>query len=145
MPPAPAGQSRDLSALGLGVQDRRWALRGIFNLGRACASGERHRRRRRRGIVRRRPKGGFVLLHRANEAEALALERADQGLRGPAVADRLARAIDRGGHRRIGYDPPAPNRLEQFILADNAVAMADQIDDQIEDLGRDGDQLATMP
>ena len=87
-----------------------------------------------------RPLGGLLLLtHLADETDTLARQRPDQPLFGPAVADGTADRADPRVQRRFGNDPFAPDRLDQFIPADDALAVADQIFEQIEDLRFDGD------
>jgi hypothetical protein len=81
----------------------------------------------------------------ADEADALALHRADQALRLAAVADGLAHGVDAAGQRRFGHDAPVPDRCDQVILADHAVAIAHQMDQQVEHLRLDGDGLAGAP
>ena len=70
----------------------------------------------------------------ADEPEAFAGERADQALLLAAVADRLAHRVDVTGQGRFGDDPPVPHRLQQIVLADDAFAVAHQVDQQVEDL-----------
>ena len=43
--------------------------------------------------------------------------------------------------RRIRHDPAAPDRSEEIVLADDAVAVLHQIDQQIEHLRLDGNGL----
>ena len=38
------------------------------------------------------------------------------------------------GERGLGDDPTIPDRLDQFILADNPIAVAHEVNDEIEDL-----------
>ena len=59
-----------------------------------------------------------------------------------AVADRLARGIDAAGQRRLRHDAAAPDRRDHVVLADHAVAVLDQIDQQVEHLRLDRDALA---
>jgi hypothetical protein len=79
----------------------------------------------------------------ANEPEALAGNRSDQALTFTAIADRLANCIDMAGHRRFRDDPPAPHRMQQAILADNALAVLHQVDQQVEDLRPNGNRLGS--
>jgi hypothetical protein len=57
-----------------------------------------------------------------------------------AVADGSARRVDAAGQRRFRDDPPAPDRLQEIVLADDAVAILHQIDQEVEDLRLDRDQ-----
>ena len=58
-----------------------------------------------------------------------------------AVADRLARGVDAAGQRRIRHDAAAPDRGDEIVLADDAVAVLHQIDQQVEHLRLDGDSF----
>jgi hypothetical protein len=63
-----------------------------------------------------------------DEANTLPLQRADQTLLLPAVADGAACGIDPAGEGRIGDDPAAPDRLDEIVLAHDPAAVLDQID-----------------
>ena len=63
-----------------------------------------------------------------------ARDGADQRLRAAAVADRLARGIDPAGQGQLGDMPPLPDLVDQFVLADHAIAVFHQMDDEIEHL-----------
>ena len=73
-------------------------------------------------------------LHVADKAQALARDGADQPLLVAVVADRLADGIDPAGQRRFRDDAAAPDRRDQVVLADDAVAVLDQADQQVEHL-----------
>ena len=79
--------------------------------------------------------------HVANEAKPLACDGADQFLLLAAVADRLARGVDTAGQGRIRHDSAAPDRGQQIVLADDAVAVFHQVDQEIEHLRLYGDNL----
>src|SRR5258708_37948812 len=81
----------------------------------------------------------WLRAHSTDEAEALARDGADQLLVLAAVADRLARGVDAAGQRRIRDDPAAPDRSDEIVLADDAIAILHQVDQQVEDLRLDGD------
>ena len=92
------------------------------------------------------PSGGCVRAirlhaHVAHEAEALARDGADQLLVLAAVAYGLARGVDATGQGRIRHDPPAPDRGDEIVLADDAVAALQQVQQQVEDLRLDRDGL----
>jgi hypothetical protein len=80
-------------------------------------------------FIRRRTGGALSVpspllrAHGADEAKALARDGADQLLLLAAVADRLARGVDAAGQRRIRHDPAAPDRSDEIVLADDAVAV----------------------
>ncbi len=77
----------------------------------------------------------------ADEPEAFAGDCADQALLFAAVADRLADRIEMTGEGRFGDDPATPHCVQHVILADDALAVPNQIEQQIEDLRPDGDHL----
>lgn len=62
---------------------------------------------------------------------------ADQSLLGAAVTNYRARRVDARRQCGIRDDPTTPYRLYQIILADDALAIADQINQEVEDLRRD--------
>jgi hypothetical protein len=82
-----------------------------------------------------------VVADLADKAHAPAGHRANDPLGRAAVVDRYARRIDARGQGRVRDDPPAPNALDQFILADDPAAVAHQIDEQVEDLRFERDRL----
>ena len=57
------------------------------------------------------------------------------------VSDRSPGRIDPTGERRFRYDPPAPDAVEHVVLADDAVAVSNEVFQKIEDLGLNGDDL----
>ena len=89
----------------------------------------------RRGT--RRPR---FLTDVADETDAFARQRLDQPLPFAGVADRAARRVDPIEQRGLRDDAPAPDRGQQIILADHAVAVPDQVNEEIEDLGLDRHQ-----
>ena len=92
-------------------------------------------------------RGGFgavrgLRLYVADEAKALSRDGADHGLILAAVADRLARGIDPARQGGLGDDAAVPDRLDQIVLADDVVAIFDQVNQQIEHLRLDRHALA---
>ena len=81
----------------------------------------------------------------AYEANTLAGQRLDQPLFLAAVADRLAGAVQSRRQRRFRNDASAPDGGHEIVLADDALAIADQIDEDIENLRRKGNQVAAVP
>ena len=55
-----------------------------------------------------------------------------------AVADRLARGIDAAGQGRIRHDPAVPDRCDEIVLCDDAIAVLNEANQQIEHLRLDG-------
>src|SRR5207247_2274593 len=75
-----------------------------------------------------------LLADLADEADALARNRADEALLLAAVADRLARRVDSAGERRVRDDASAPHPRDEVVLADHAVAVLQEINQEVEDL-----------
>jgi hypothetical protein len=63
-------------------------------------------------------------------------------LRRAIVVDRLARRIEARRQCRVRDDPPAPNTVDQIILADDPAAVAHQIDEKVEHLRFERDRLS---
>ncbi len=80
-----------------------------------------------------------VLLHAANKAHAFAWDGAHEFLLPAAVTNCFAHRIDPAVESRIRNNTTAPNRCDEITLADDAIAVLDEIDQQIEDLGLDRD------
>jgi hypothetical protein len=83
----------------------------------------------------------LLLPHCAHEAEALARQCLDQPLLLAAVADGASRNVDAGRDCGIGDDAAVPDSGDEIILADDALAVADQVSEQVEHLRRDGHRL----
>ena len=78
----------------------------------------------------------------ADEAKALARDGADQALVPAAVADCPARRVDPAGQGGFRDDPPVPDLFNQIVLGDDAVAILDEIDEEVEHLRLDGNAFA---
>jgi hypothetical protein len=76
----------------------------------------------------------------ADEAKALARDRADQALFA-RVADRAARRIDAIGDRRFLYGAAVPYGLQTLVLGDDAFRVLHEMGQQVEDLRPDHDRL----
>jgi hypothetical protein len=86
---------------------------------------------------------GWLLVHNSDEAKALARNGTDQLLFLAVVTDRRSRGVDAAGQRRFRYDAPLPHRSNEIILANDAIAILQQIDQQVEYLRFDGNGLRT--
>jgi hypothetical protein len=105
--------------------------------------GNRHRLFRGDGDSCGWSRRGLTLLpHRAHEANALALQRLDQPLLFTAVADGSTRRVSAVGESRFGDDATSPDRSDHVVLADHAIAVADQIDQEVENLGLKRNEIA---
>jgi hypothetical protein len=75
-----------------------------------------------------------VFLDLRDEAKSYPRDRLDEGLLGTAVADGAAGRIDAARKRRFRYDPPFPNSVEDIVLRNDTVTIADQKEKQVENL-----------
>ena len=83
-----------------------------------------------------------LLARLADKAHPFAGGGADQASRRAAVTDCAPHRGDPAVERRIGDDTPAPHRLQQIVLADDALAVLQQVDEEVEDLRLHSDLLA---
>jgi len=58
----------------------------------------------------------------------------DHALGLSVVADRSSGLLDPAGHGRLADEPPAPDLVHQLFLADDPIAVVDQIDQDVERL-----------
>src|SRR5207302_2802236 len=70
----------------------------------------------------------------ADKTKSPLVEGADQSLAVPAVAKRAPSGADTGADRRLRHDPALPDRVDQLVLADDPVAIADEENEQVENL-----------
>src|SRR5262245_11183941 len=92
--------------------------------------------------MRRQFGGDLSLAHGADEANALAGGGANQALSVAIVVQRPPGSIDAACKRGVGHDAAVPHAGDQIVLADHAVAVADQKNDEVEDLRFDRDESA---
>jgi len=110
--------------------------------GRRCKVGVRRRAGRgRRRVVR----VGLDDNHLTDESVAMATDRADEPLLYAVVADRAAGRLDPGGQRRLGDEAITPHLVEELDLADHAVAVHDQVHEDVEHLGVEGGRGRRRP
>jgi hypothetical protein len=55
------------------------------------------------------------------------------------IADRVPRGIEASCQRFVGHAAPVPDGIDEVVLADDPLPVADQIIEQVEYLWRDGD------
>ena len=79
--------------------------------------------------------------HSTNEAEAGARQGPDQPLLA-GIANCATSRVQSGRQRGIRDDAPFPNDIDKLVLADDALRVADQIIEQVENLRRRRDQLS---
>jgi hypothetical protein len=87
----------------------------------------------------------FILADCANKAKTAAPQRLDQALLDAVVTDRPPRRIEPVGQNCLRDKAPAPNVLEDFVSAHNAIAFGDEKVQQIENLRLDGDDDRVTP
>ncbi len=74
---------------------------------------------------------------RGHEPVADAAHGGDQPLSLSVVPDRPPGRLEPAGQRRVADEPVAPDRVEQLGLGYDAVAVGEQVDQDLEDLGLD--------
>jgi hypothetical protein len=79
--------------------------------------------------------GFFFLAHGADKANPFAMRGAEEALLFPAVADRAARGIDPRAQCRFRNDAPVPHGCQQILLSNDALAVADRVLEEVENLG----------
>src|SRR5262249_44142132 len=67
----------------------------------------------------------------------------DQTLLLATVPDGAPSCIDPGGQGRVGNDPPVPDGGNQVVLADDSLAISDQIIQEVEDPRRNANELGS--
>jgi hypothetical protein len=77
-------------------------------------------------------------LYQSDEPEALARQRLDETLFLAGIADHASSDIQAGCEGRIRHDTPIPNGIDEVVLADDALPVPDQVIEQVENLGRNG-------
>jgi hypothetical protein len=61
----------------------------------------------------------------------------DDALAPPVVTDRAARRLDAARQRRLAHETVAPHRVEQLLLAHDAVGVRHEVDQHVEHLRLD--------
>ncbi len=89
----------------------------------------------------RRGGGAMSFLHRTDEAIAPPRQRLDQPLFLPGIANRGSSGIQPGRQRDIRHAPPLPNGCDELVLANDALAVANKIVEQVKGLWRQGDDV----
>jgi hypothetical protein len=72
------------------------------------------------------------------------VDRADQTLAAPVVADRLTRRLDPAGQRRLTDEPVAPDGVQQLLFGHDPPPFPDQHRQQVEDLRLERTGLAGL-
>ncbi|MCP1804470.1 hypothetical protein J2R97_003129 [Bradyrhizobium japonicum] len=87
----------------------------------------------------------ILIVHGAHETKALAWKCLDKTLLLTGVTDRAPDGVQPRRQRRIGYDPAIPDCVDEIVLADDAIPAADQMFEQIENLGCRGHHIEPAP
>ena len=80
-------------------------------------------------------------MHDTYETHAFARQGADETLVFSGITNGASNGVHAGAQCRFRDDPPIPDGGDQVVLADNPVAVLDQIFEEIEDLRGNGDLL----
>src|SRR5262245_16080198 len=99
----------------------------------------------RRGLDRtRRPflhynsgRSGSVVVNVADKTKSALVQRAYEALVAAAVAERAPCRADAGAQRRLRDDAALPNHVDQLVLADDPIAVANEVNEQVEYLRLD--------
>jgi hypothetical protein len=86
----------------------------------------------------------FPGFHGCDPAHALSGKRAHKFLLVAAVADGPAHRVNAAGQGRFRDDAAAPDRFNQIVLADDAIAIRDEINQNVENLRLDRDNGAAQ-
>ena len=113
------------------------AIAGRSGSGNGAGAAASARFCQRRGQMR----PSDMLVHGANEANALPRNGPDQLLFLAVVADRVPRGVDAAVERRVRHDPAAPYQGDEIVPADDTVAVLQQMNQQVEHLRLHRDQL----
>src|SRR5262245_50978784 len=77
---------------------------------------------------------GRVVVNVADKTKSALVQRAYEALVAAAVAERAPCRADAGAQRRLRDDAALPNHVDQLVLADDPIAVANQVNEQIEHL-----------
>ena len=92
---------------------------------------------------RNRPAGGLLRFqHGTDKTKTLARQGLDEALFVAGIADHAPGEFRRVVSAASDTTAPLPDGADEIILADDALPVADQVIEQVEDLGRDGDDVA---
>ena len=81
----------------------------------------------------------------ADETKSALVHRANESLIVAIVAERTPRGADAGAQRCFRHNAALPNRIEQLVLADDPVAVTNEVNEQIEHLRLDMKDRAGAP
>ena len=73
------------------------------------------------------------------------MQRANESLVVAAVAECAPSSADAGAQRRLRDDASLPNRLEELVLAHDSIAVANEVNKEVEHLRLDVNDRAGAP
>jgi hypothetical protein len=94
--------------------------------------------------LRFRERGGPLDLHEIDgrdKANALSRDGANKALLFPGIAYCFSRGIYPAGQGRLRNYSTTPYRRDEVVLADHAITIFNEVDQNIENLGLYGDEL----
>ena len=80
-----------------------------------------------------------------DETKPTLVQRANETLVIAAVAERAPGRADARAQRRLRDDASLPNRLEELVLAHDSIAVADEVNKEVEHLRLDVNDRAGVP
>src|SRR5262249_54348903 len=80
---------------------------------------------------------GRVVFNVADKTKSALVQRAYEALVATAVAERAPCRTDAGAQRRLRDDAALPNHVDELVLADDPIAVANEVNEQIEYLRLD--------
>ena len=75
-----------------------------------------------------------AVLHRGDESVASTVHGPDDVLPGAVVANGSAHLLDASRQVRLRHEPMPPHPIEEVVLGDHAIAVLDQVHEEIEGL-----------
>src|SRR5215510_1672977 len=84
--------------------------------------------------------GRLLTSHKPDKTNALARHRADQALLFAAITDGLTHSRDAAGQGRLRHNAPAPDTIDEIVLAHHTIAILHEENQEIEHLRFDRDQ-----
>src|SRR5262245_36465919 len=80
---------------------------------------------------------GRVVVNVADKTKSALVQRAYEALVAAAVAERAPCRADAGAQRRLRDDAALPNHVDELVLADDPIAVANEVNEQVEYLRLD--------
>ena len=84
-------------------------------------------------------------LNGPDKPETALIQRSDEFLFGSAIAYGPPGGTDAGAQGRLRNGAALPDGVDQFVLGDDPVVIANEVNEQVENLRLDGHELACSP